>query len=55
MPEQKQFNREINCQQIFIEHAFAALKTFKIISTHYLNRMRRLLLRFNLLVNLYNH
>lgn len=53
--EQKTLNREVSRRRIIIEHAFAALKVFKILSTRYRNRRRRLLLRFNLLAALYNH
>lgn len=53
--EQKMINREINRRRIPIEHAFAALKVFKILSTRYRNRRQRLLLRFNLIAGLYNH
>lgn len=52
--EQKTLNREIHRRRIPIEHAFAALKVFKIFSTRYRNRRKRLLLRFNLIVGLYN-
>ena len=53
-PEQIHFNREVNRRRIPIEHAFAALKTFKILSTRYRNRRQRLMLRFNLIVGFYN-
>lgn len=53
-PEQTHFNREVNRRRIPIEHAFAALKTFKILSTRYRNRRQRLMLRFNLIVGFYN-
>lgn len=52
--EQKQINREINRRRMPIEHAFAALKVFKILSTRYRNRRKRLLLRFNLIAGFYN-
>lgn len=54
VPEQQLLNREINRRRLPIEHAFAALKVFKILSTRYRNRRQRLLLRFNLIVGLYN-
>lgn len=53
-PEQQALNRAINRRRILIEHAFAALKVFKILSTRYRNRRKRLMLRFNLIVGLYN-
>jgi hypothetical protein len=53
-PEQTYFNREVNRRWIPIEHAFAALKTLKILSTCYRNRRQRLMLRFNLIVGFYN-
>ena len=53
-PEQKALNRAIHQRRILIEHAFAALKVFKILSTRYRNRRKRLMLRFNLIAGLYN-
>ncbi|WP_083900577.1 transposase [Thiolinea disciformis] len=53
-PEQKTLNHEINRRRMPIEHAFAALKVFKILSTRYRNRRKRLLLRFNVIAGLYN-
>jgi hypothetical protein len=53
-PEQKALNREVNRRRIPIEHAFAALKVFKILSTRYRNRRKRLMLRFTLIVGFYN-
>ena len=53
-PEQTCFNREVNRRRMPIEHAFAALKVFKLLSTRYRNRRKRLILRFNLIAGLYN-
>lgn len=52
--EQTTLNREIHRRRMPVEHAFAALKVFKIFSTRYRNRRKRLLLRFNLIAGLYN-
>lgn len=50
--EAKQYNKLISSYRIKIEHQFAKLKTFKIFSTTYRNRLRRLGLRINLVFGL---
>ncbi|WP_214646125.1 transposase family protein [Acinetobacter terrae] len=53
-PELKIYNQEINRRRIGIEHVFGNLKTFKILAERYRNRGKRLGLRFNLIVGIYN-
>ncbi|WP_425289782.1 transposase [Spiroplasma endosymbiont of Zeiraphera isertana] len=40
--------------RIKIEHVFAKLKRFKILSLKYRNKIRRFALRFNLIAGIYN-
>ncbi|WP_425289794.1 transposase [Spiroplasma endosymbiont of Zeiraphera isertana] len=40
--------------RIKIEHVFAKLKRFKILSLKYRNKIRRFALRFNLITGIYN-
>lgn len=53
-PEQKALNREVNRRRVPIKQAFATLKVFKILSTRYRNRRKRLMLRFTLITGFYN-
>ena len=51
---QKQYNRELARQRIYIEHVIRCLKIFRILREPYRNRRRRFGLRFNLIAGLYN-
>jgi len=51
---QKQYNRELAQQRIFVEHVIRCLKVFRILASPYRNRRRRFGLRFNLIAGLYN-
>ena len=53
-PNQKAYNRELSQARIKIEHVFAKLKVFRILSERYRNRRKRFGLRFNLIASLYN-
>jgi len=53
-PNQKAYNRELSKARIKIEHVFAKLKVFRILSERYRNRRKRFGLRFNLIASLYN-
>ncbi|MGV2949995.1 transposase, partial [Acinetobacter sp. AGC35] len=48
------YNQEINKRRIGIEQVFGTLKTFKILAERYRNPGKRLGLRFNLIVGIYN-
>lgn len=50
----KHLNREINRRRIRVEHVFGALKRFKILSSPYRNRRKRIGLRFNLIAAIFN-
>lgn len=50
----RQYNRESAKVCIKIEHVFARLKRFCILSERYRNRQKRFGLRFNLIACLYN-
>ena len=51
---QKAYNRELSRAWVKIEHAFAKLKVFRILSERYRNRQKRFGLRFNLIAVLHN-
>ncbi len=51
---QKEANRELASQRIFVEHVIGKLKVFRILSERYRNRRKRFGLRFNLIASLYN-
>jgi hypothetical protein len=51
---EKEYNRELARQRIYIEHVIRCLKIFRILAQPYRNRRRRFGLRFNLLAGLYN-
>ena len=51
---QREYNLELSKIRIRIEHVFAHLKKFRILSERYRNRRRRFGLRFNLIASLYN-
>lgn len=52
--EQKKFNKEQNKERVEIEHSFAYLKKFKILSERYRNARRRFRLRFTLICCFFN-
>ncbi len=54
-PQQRQENQQLAQQRVVIEHVFAYLKRFRILSERYRNRRRRFGLRFNLIAGLYNY
>lgn len=51
---EKEYNRELAKQRIYIEHVIRSLKIFRILAQPYRNRRRRFGLRFNLIAGLYN-
>ncbi|WP_342252840.1 transposase family protein [Spiroplasma endosymbiont of Zeiraphera isertana] len=51
-PIQKEYNKTLSKIRIKIEHVFAKLKRFKILSLKYRNKIRRFALRFNLIARL---
>lgn len=51
---EKEYNRELARQRIYIEHVIRSLKIFRILAQSYRNRRRRFGLRFNLIAGLYN-
>ncbi len=51
---EKQYNRELARQRIYVEHVIRAIKIFRILSQPYRNHCRRFGLRFNLIAGLYN-
>lgn len=51
---QRHYNRELSKVRIRIEHVFASLKKFRILSERYRNRRKRFGLRFNIIASLYN-
>lgn len=53
-PAEKKRNSEISSGRVVVEHVFAFLKKFKIISQKYRNRRRRFGLRFNLVCAIFN-
>jgi hypothetical protein len=53
--EDKKKNREISSERVVVEHVFAFLKKFKIISQRYRNRRKRFGLRFNLICGIFNY
>ena len=52
--EQKQENRALASQRIYVEHVIGKLKVFRILSERYRNRRKRFSLRFNLIAAIYN-
>lgn len=53
--EDKERNKNISSERVFVEHVFAFLKKFKIISQRYRNRRKRFGLRFNLICGIFNY
>jgi hypothetical protein len=52
--EQKEENRTVSSQRIYVEHVIGKLKVFRILSERYRNRRKRFGLRFNLIAAIYN-
>lgn len=52
--EKKEYNRFLSKFRITVEHVFARLKRFKILTLKYRNKIRRFALRFNLIAGIYN-
>lgn len=50
----KEFNRRISRQRVFVEHVIGFIKRFKIIAERYRNRRKRFCLRFNLIAGICN-
>ncbi|WP_425288756.1 transposase [Spiroplasma endosymbiont of Acasis viretata] len=50
----KDFKQVLSKIRIKIEHVFAKLKRFKILTLKYRNKIRRFALRFNLIAGIYN-
>ena len=53
--KEKEYNRELAKQRIYVEHVIRCLKIFRILAQPYRNRRRRFGLRFNLICGLYNY
>lgn len=53
-PREKDYNRQLAKQRIYVEHVIRCLKGFRILAQTYRNRRRRFGLRFNLIAGLYN-
>jgi hypothetical protein len=51
---EKESNRYLAKQRIYLEHVIRCLKIFRILAQPYRNRRRRFGLRFNLIAGLYN-
>lgn len=52
--QDKQNNKKLSAQRIYVEHVIGKIKTFKILSDKYRNRRKRFGLRFNLIAGFYN-
>ena len=53
--EEKQFNKKLSKERIFIEHINREIKIFRICKETYRNKGERGLLRIKLIASLYNH
>lgn len=51
----KAMNRAISSVRMKIEHVIGRIKNFKIVAERYRNRLKRLLLRFNLICGIVNY
>ena len=54
IPEQRAHNRELSSKRVTIEHVFAHLKKFKILSSIYRNFQKKLHMRVNIIAGIYN-
>ena len=52
--QDKQNNKKLSAQRIYVEHVIGKVKIFKILSDKYRNRRKRFGLRFNLIAGFYN-
>ena len=52
--EDKAYNHALSKERIKVENIFAKVKTFKIFSTTYRNRLKRFVLRMNLIAGIIN-
>ena len=52
--EQKTHNRTLASKRVLVEHVFAHIKKFKILSSNYRNFRKKLHLRFNIIAGIYN-
>ncbi|MDE5582715.1 MAG: hypothetical protein K2J08_03310 [Ruminococcus sp.] len=52
--DEKQANREILKERIFVEYAIQFVRRFRILSERYRNRRKRFVLRFSLLAGICN-
>ena len=52
--KEKEYNRELAKQRIYVEQVIGCLKIFRILAQPYRNHRRRFGLRFNLIAGLYN-
>lgn len=52
--EEKEFNRNISKNRIYIEHINRYIKRFKILSSRYRNKRKRFGLRVSLICGIYN-
>ena len=53
--EEKDKNRKISRERIYIEHINAHIKRFKILSTRYRNKRKKYGLRMSLICGIYNY
>lgn len=53
--EDKERNKGISSERVFVENVFAFVKKFKIISQRYRNRRKRFGLRFNMICGIFNY
>ena len=51
----KATNKKISSRRMKIEHVIGRVKNFKIVAERYRNRLKRLLLRFNLICGIVNY
>jgi len=52
--KQKDENKELSSERVFVENVIGSLKRFRILSERYRNRRKRFGLRFNLIAGIYN-
>lgn len=53
--QDKERNKKISSERVFVENVFAFIKKFKIVSQRYRNRRKRFGLRFNLICGIFNY
>ena len=52
--EEKTFNRHLSSQRMLVENVLAQFKVFKVLSSRYRNRLKRLGLRLNIIAGIIN-